>query len=154
MTMEAFVVAMKSTLDKVMTDQIAAMVAGGYPDLKGADLDDNTQFDKVKGAAIPALLWQFNSLDPVPRDPLYQFSFLVGAKTVADAGNYTLTALIAKLSTLFEEGVQHRVFDYSETPVSADMGYFLVSSMSMAPQQFDQQSNIRLWLVTASAQRM
>ena len=142
----------KSTIDKIMNDLVDSLV-GQFPDLKGIDVDDLVETDGIMKSEDPVLLWQFLTMTPVPRDPLFRVEFLVGAKTVGDHGNYTLTHINNELRKSFEIGTRIAVGDYSGASPVLGKGYFVVSDNSMAPQQYDHMSGIRFLSIRAMGAR-
>ena len=150
--MNQFPLDVKSSLDKVMYDLQSALL-GTYPDLLALDMDNIEEAEEGMGAANPALIWQFSVLDPVPTDPLYRGGFLVGGKTTQDAGNYQLTALLAEVFKRFQVDEQFDVGDYSGASAVTGKGILTVTSITLSPQQFDNQHGIRTCTVSFVAQR-
>lgn len=150
--MNDYLIHVKSTIDKTMNDLVTAL-SGQFPNLKGGDVDNLVETDEIFKAEEPVLLWQFLSLMPAPRDPLYRLDFLVGAKTVSDASNYTLTSLSNELRKAFEIETRIEVGDYSGVSATAGTGYFIVTNNTYAPQQYDHMSGIRFFSITAMGAR-
>ncbi|RKX81771.1 MAG: hypothetical protein DRP70_17330 [Spirochaetes bacterium] len=150
--MNQFPLDVKSTLDKTMYG-LKTTLEGDYPGLQALDIDNVEEFEVEMGSTAPAVLWQFSMLDPSPFDPLYKGSFLVGVKTTRDSGNYQLTALTAELFKVFQVGEQFPVGDYSGVSEVLNKGVLTVTSIVLAPQQFDNQHSIRTCTVAFAAQR-
>ncbi len=151
-----FLVPVKSTLDKLMFDLRASIAADNptdYASLQAVDVDDIVDTDDIVKAVKPTLLWQHLSLDPKPKDPLYQCEFMVGAKTSGDKGNYLLTDLVMRLQQAFKVDTLLQVEDYSGASAIPDQGYLVVTSLAQAPQMFENQSGIRMWQVAALGAR-
>ena len=144
--MSEFVNDVKSTLDKLMTDAVTSLLPT-YPTLKGVEVDNLMQTDEVVKGTSPALLWQLLTVAPHPRDPLYRVEFLVGVKTVSDAGNYLMSALMAELGERFAVGESVPVGDYSGSVAVTNTGYLVFGKASMAPQQYDHMSGFRFYSV-------
>lgn len=145
---------LKSTLDKLMVDLIASIKAStGYQDLQGVEIDNLVQTDEVLKSDRPALLWQFGVVVPDPRDPLYRLEFLVGSKTVMDAGNYVMAVLNNELGKAFEVGATIQIADYSGSTAGSPTGYMVVTDNVLSPQQYDNMSGIRFFAISARAAR-
>ena len=97
-----------SSIERKMRD-IRTAILGAHPSLKVLDIDDSANLEDFQSGVDPALLWQLSSLDPRPVDPLYQGSFLAGAKTTTDPGNYLLTELVSDVLEAFPIGSQLKV---------------------------------------------
>lgn len=147
---------LKSTIDKMISDKVAALQAT-YPTLQWAEVDDMHQTEEVFNADGPAILWQFSSLFPEPRRPFYGLEFSVGAKTVGDPGNYDLFDLVAQIADVFKGDSSFDIFDYVRLitdPVdTVSKGFVRVVSNEIAPQQFDRQSGIRYAIVRGKVAR-
>lgn len=145
---------LKSTVDKLVADKVTTLL-DQYPTLKWAEVDDMGQTDEVFKSDEPALIWQFGTLYPHPSAPLYGFEFMVGAKTAADPGNYTLLALLGEIRSVFEKGNHFAVFDFTgdalDPASTVERGYLMVSSNEIDPQKFDRQSGIRYAVVSGKA---
>ena len=151
--MNDYLIHVKSTIDKVM-DDLVVNLSGQFPGLLGADVDNLVETDEIFKSEAPVLLWQFLSMVGAPRDPLYKVNFLVGAKTVSDASNYTLVNLSNELRKSFEVETRINVSDYSEAVAVMDTGYMLVTDNSFAPQQYDHMSGVRFFVISAMGARV
>lgn len=145
-----FPLMLKSTVDKLVNDKCAALLAR-FPTLQWAEVDDMAHTDEVFKSDEPALLWQFGALTPRPRAPMYDFEFAVGAKTTQDPGNYTLITLLSEIREVFAQGMDVQIYDYTlvaTDPVSlVKRGYLMVASNEIESQKFDKQSGIRYAVV-------
>ena len=150
--MNDYLLDVKSTLDKTMSDLVTSLSAK-FPNLAGVDVDNLVETDEVMKSENPVVLWQLLTLTPTPRDPLYRLEFLVGAKTMSDQGNYTLTSLNNELRKSFEVDTRISVGDYSEAVAVLGKGYFVVTDNPMAPQQYDHMAGIRFFSVRAMGAR-
>lgn len=151
-----FLVPVKSTLDKLMWDLVAAIALedpANYSTLGGLDMDDIVDTDELIKSQKPLLLWQHISLAPKPRDPLYTFEFMVGAKTSNDKGNYLLANLSMRVQNAFKVDTFLDVQDYSGDTAVPGKGYLTVVSLSQAPQVFDNVAGIRMWQAMAIGAR-
>lgn len=151
--MSDFAVCVKSSLDKIMNDLVTSLQAT-YPTLQGAELDDTAATAELFGSDAPGLLWQLLTVSPHPRDPLYEVQFIVGAKTIADAGNYKLADLAMHCKAPFEVDTRIAVGDYSGAVAVLGKGYFIVRQNQLAPQQFEEQAGIRFYTVTGIGARL
>lgn len=150
-----FLLELKSTLDFLVNQKVEALQEEDYTDLQAAEVDDMAQTDAVLGSAAPALIWQFGTLSPNPRPPMYDVEFMVGSKTVSDAGNYKLMALLTQVRDLFEVNSSFSVFDYTmldtEDADTTPSGYVFVSANEVNVQQFDNQSGLRYAVIRGKA---
>ena len=142
--------AFKSTLDKLVND-LAAELSAAAPSanpVRAFGLDDATNERQWQAGTEHALAYQYTLLSEAPRHPLYDVTFLVGAKTTDDAGNYAMTDLITDLGDLFKSGDSFELFDYSEVEEGQDpggqIGVLVIGSVDTGPQMFEKQSGIRL----------
>lgn len=150
--MNDYLIHVKSTIDKTMMDLVSTL-SGQFPGLLGADVDNLTETDEVFKSESPVLLWQFMTLRPAPRDPLYRVNFLVGAKTVSDKGGYSLASLSNELRKVFEVEERIEVGDYSGAVPTPGTGYFLITENTYTPQQYDHMSGIRFFSISAVGAR-
>ena len=155
MAAEDFYLAVKSTLDHEMASVVYPPLHAETADLQHCDLDDNTQTSDVLGNAKPAIVWRNLSFSEDPTDPLWSWKFLVGVKTTQDAGNYDLSALLTKLSghfILHKHDLKVRDYSGDATP-TVNLGSVHIISVDTTPQQFDQQSGLRLIAINAKVIR-
>ena len=149
-----FPLILKSTIDKLVADCVTQLLPD-FPTLQWAEVDDMLQTDEVFKGEAPAILWQLSSVHEHPRAPLYGVEFTVGAKTVADPGNYLLIKLLGAIRDVFHPTVAFDLFDYARTVAEGvdtePRGYLRVSSNEIVPQQFDRQSGIRYAIVRGKA---
>jgi len=145
----------KSTLDKVMLDLVDTLRArgGDWRRIKGVEMDDVTQVDSILKAKNPVIVWSFESVQPSPHDPLYTATFLAGARTVSDVGNYKLSDLSAEIHNLFEKGKTIPLGDYRGHSAIEGRGSLYVTGISLDPQVFDHVAGIRFWSITSRVQR-
>lgn len=145
----SFELYVKSTIDRMAYD---ISVELGVTKL--ADLDDTVNLASILANDEPAIVWQLITLDPSPRDPLYQVQFGIGAKTTADPANYKMMSLVAAMQHNFEVGSRIVIKDYSTTtPPTTDKGYLTVTEAPLSPQEFDNESGLRMYTVTGRAMR-
>lgn len=150
--MNEFLLHVKSTIDKTMMGLVTSL-QGTYSTLKGVEVDNLVEMDEIVKSEDPALLWQFLTLTPSPRDPLYRIEFLVGVKTVSDSANYLLTTLMMEVRKTFEVQATIDIADYSGVSPVYGKGYMIISNNSMAPQQYDHVAGIRFFSIVARAVR-
>lgn len=151
-----FPLIVKGTIDKLVSDKCAALQAQ-YPGLEWAEVDDMLQTDEAFKGAGPALLWQFGAFTPDPRAPLYEIEFSVGARTVADPGNYALIDLVSQIRDVFRADQEFQLFNYilptSSPADNVSKGFVRVISNEISPQMFDRQSGIRYAVLRGKAVR-
>lgn len=151
-----FALQFKSTIDKLIADRVE-ILRDSYPTLQWAEVDDMAQTDEVFKSEEPAIIWQFATMEPYPRSPLYRVEFMVGVKTTLDPGNYLLIRLLGEIRNVFDAGKTLYIRDYTmleDDPADAtDKGYVLIGSNEVAPQQFDRQSGIRYAGIVGKAVR-
>ncbi len=148
---DLFLLALKSTIDKVMLDLRTALLPT-YPALLAVEVDDLAQTDAIQKSEAPTLIWSFGSLHPTPRPPMYQVEFMVGVKTTADAGNYLMTALLTKVRQQFQQGESLQLYDYTGAVAGvAHAGSLFIGANEVSQQEFDRQSGMRYAVVRGSA---
>ena len=143
----SFTLAFKSTIDKMANDVASAN------SLKLIDMDDVTALEDLLGSNKDAFVWEFLTFDDMPRDPLYAFSFRVGARTTNDAANYNILTLLDSIKAAFTVGDTYGVVDYSGVVAGIVEGFMTVTAVQVEPQEFDKQSGIRTATVSGRAFR-
>lgn len=143
-----FIIAFKSTVDKVGVDLATSMDRVSF-----IDLDDIVTSAELFKSNKNAIVWEFLTLDESPTDPLYSFSFRIGARTVRDIANYNILRMLDKVKEVFPSRDQIDVRDYSGAEVGDKVGTMYISRVDIDPQQFDKQSGIRMILVSGKAVR-
>lgn len=149
MPSDTFLLALKSTIDKLGNDLAQAQV----PPISFVDLDDSTATEAVFTSTNNALIWEMSSFDESPADPLYMATFHIGARTVNDPSNYSILALTGKVKEVFKVGSRIEIKDYSGLAASAKQGSLTIINVSVNPQAYDRTSGVRLISVTARARR-
>lgn len=149
MSEETFLVAVKSTIDKMVNDMALAEV----PAVSYADLDNVVNTAALFESDDDALVWEMLNMDARPQDPLYLLSFNVGARTVNDPANYDMMKLVGKVKAAFAEKNDIPVFDYSGATVGPKLGFLYIVDVGINPQEFDKVSGVRLATVVARAAR-
>ena len=139
--------AVKSTIDKVCID--LATASG----IKFLDLDDATAVEGVMQSTDSAVIWELQTFDESPQDPMWSISFGVGGRTSNDASNYEILALTGAIASKFTIGTQIPIFNYSGTTVGLQEANMTVISNNTAPQLFDRTSGLRLAGITAKLLR-
>lgn len=144
----SFIVAVKSTLDKVVYD-IAQANNYEFFDMDGAYMSAD-----IAESTKPALAVSLSSIYEYPRDPFYQIQFEVGARTSEDESQYESLEAIALLQAQFRYGNSFSVMDYSSaTPPTVRLGEIIVHTINTSPAAFDKVSGLRSLHVTATVQR-
>jgi len=148
MSQELFLLAIKSTIDKLAGE--LATTEG----LSLIDLDNTVEMQELFSSEDNAVVWEYGTLAAEPRDPLYMLTFNIGARTVKDSANYNILSLTGKVQELFKVCSRIEVKDYSGLVESGVMGYIMPNHAAVTPQQYDKVSGIRMMTVTARAQRL
>jgi hypothetical protein len=151
MTEAVFPLAVKSTIDKLLIDFATTLT----PALDVVDLDDPVNMAELLASEKPAVVWEMLQLEPLDGScALYVAVFNIGAKTTNDPSNYGILALVGKLGAVFRPGTSFQIRDYSGAlPGAEDLGYMYISGPRVVPQQFDQQSGVRMATVEAKIMR-
>lgn len=156
--MSDILMAFKSTLDNIVTslaeELSAADIISSANPVRSFDLDDNESNRQVQAGAEHALVYQYITLAPDPRHPLYEANFLVGAKTTDDEGNYDLTTLLNAVTQHFREDTFFDLYDWSEAdtttgPPTEILGCMMIINAVPAAQMFENQAGIRMLQITA-----
>lgn len=140
--MSNFTTAFKSTIDKIGYD-IAQIRS-----LPFIDLDDLSASEGLFKTSRDAIVWEFLGFSPAPTEPLYDFGFRIGSRTVNDAANYNCLTLVDDLSKEFYVNSRHPIQDLTGAVAGPELGYLIVGDIRVDPQMYDKQSGIRMVLVT------
>jgi len=143
--MADFASSFKSTIDKKGNDLADTL------GLKLIDLDDITASNDLMHGTRDALVWEFLGLNTSPTEPLYEFGFKIGARTVNDAANYGILGIVDKVRELFPVNSRHSIRNYTGAVAGPESGYLLVSDVSIDPQMYDKNSGIRMAVITGRA---
>lgn len=150
MSQERFLVALKSTIDKAGVDLGKTFI----PPLPLVDLDDTVNVTKFLQSGKDGLVWEYLTLEPLPRDPLYSVAFRIGARTTNDASNYSLLGFAGAVKRRFREGEDLTIHDYSSAIASSSvLGILHITQVMVDPQQFDRESCLRLVMINGRAIR-
>ena len=147
MSEESFLVAVKSTVDFIASNFATAN------NLLFVDLDDVTATEDLFKTQSSAVLFRMNTLAPSPIDPLYLGTLQVGVRTVKDPANYELLTAVGAVGAMFPRGERIVVANYSGSTVGSDEGVMSPYESSVAEQQYDLLSGIRMVNVHFHAQR-
>lgn len=147
--MSDFTLAFKSTIDKMGYDLAQAQ----NPVLDFIDLDDLVVAGELFKSNRSALVWEFLTLDEVPTDPLYTFSFRIGARTVKDIANYNVLKMLDAVKASFPARTDTPLKNYSGATAGPVVGYMYISNIGVDPQQFDKESGMRMIVVSGRAVR-
>jgi hypothetical protein len=140
----AFVMAVKSTIDKIASD--AATVLGCVV----IDLDNSVNIQELVNSPDPAIITRFMSLDEDPIDPLWTVEFYIGAKTAQDPGNYALIQMIESFRSTVRKGAYIDCYDYSGATASSNkVGLATVIDCTVEPHLFEGVAGVRLYQVKA-----
>lgn len=147
--MANFTVAFKSTIDKLGYDLGQSL----SPTLDLIDLDDLVVSAELFKTRKDALVWEFLTMDELPRDPMYSFTFRIGARTVKDIANYNILKMIDSVKAIFPTESNLDISDYSGSVAGPKLGYMFITSVGVDPQMFDKDSGIRMILVSGRCVR-
>src|SRR5210317_2121192 len=139
-----FYMVIKSTIDKLGNDLVASSGAD-----EGANLDDIQKVVEVFNATNNAILWQLVSAQELPRDPLYDVTFAIGGRTTNDSGNYDLIGLQNAINSVLHKGADIPLYDYSGAVKSVVKGSMFVTEAGLTPQEFDNESGLRMQIFKA-----
>ena len=149
MSETAFLVAIKSTLDKLANGLAEAQI----PPIGYVDLDDATAVENVMASTNDAIIWEMGGISEAPRDPLYHLTFSMGARTFNDPSNYNILRLTGLIRSHIPVHLSLDIKDYSGVTATASVGTLRIISVDVNPQLYDKTSGIRLISITATAQR-
>lgn len=149
MSFETFLLAVKSTIDKVGVDMAAAQP--GTP--KFVDLDDATATEEAMSKPDPVFIWEMSDFQEAPKDPLYRATFSVGVRAMNDPANYGLLKMTGIIGGVFRPGTFIEVKDCSDTLVSASQGRILISKAYVNAQGFDRAAGVRMISIDTMVQR-
>lgn len=147
-----FVMAVKSTIDKLAYDAAEAVITREVGDTspKVIDLDNSTNVQELATSKNDHILMRFMYLDESPIDPLWDLEFYIGARTVNDAGNYSLMELVESFRSQVKKGADLVFYDYSgASPSDNRVGWGTVSDCTIEPHIFEGIAGIRLYRVRA-----
>lgn len=147
--MSDFTLSFKSTIDKMGYDLAQSLV----PSLDFIDLDDTLVSAELFKSNKNALVWEFLTLDEFPTDPLYTFSFRIGARTVKDVANYGVLKMVDDVKTVFQARSNTDIKNYSGDVAGPVVGTMYISNIGVDPQQFDKESGMRMIIVSGRAIR-
>lgn len=148
MAPEEFLLAVKSTLDKEVAD-LSIALGKYFFDLDGSHM----QTDKVE-SQNDALACSFSGSNEYPRDPFYQVSFDVYAKTSADVSQYNSLLIVSRITSRFAVGASFKVRNYSSiTPDPQVRGLITCTEAASSGAGFDKTSGFRPVTVSALVHR-
>ncbi len=149
MSGQEFIMHVKSSLDRFANDLVASSSADD-----GVNLDDVVNINELMESENNTILWQLVSVEEDPKDPLYVVQFSIGAKTSGDSANYDLIAFQTKVNDVFHKDAIFDLYDYSQGAQVNKKGSMTITRSAMTPQEYDNQSGIRMQTFTAKAFRM
>lgn len=145
--MSDFTVCFKSTIDKLGFDLATSL------GLDFIDLDDTAVSGVLFKSNKNAIVWEFLTLDEYPLDPLYTFSFRIGARTVKDIANYNVLRMIDDVKGAFPARVRTELKNYSQVTAGPVVGNMFITDVGVDPQQYDKESGMRMIIVSGRAVR-
>lgn len=141
--------AVKSSLDRFMTDQVATL-QDRFPDIQFVEVDDQVQVAEQLASEAPTLLYTVSNPSPSPRLPLFHLEFAVGVKTVQDKANYRMADLVTHLLEVIKPGYRMEIRDYSGVSGTPPLvATILVTSVAPDYPRFDRMAGVRLFGVSA-----
>lgn len=147
MSYATFSLALKSTID-YLAKNLADTKGFPFFDLASAEFDT-----ALVESGKPAICWDFESIDEMPRDPMWTCSFSIGAMALIDPSQYISLDIVGAISDAFKIGESYDIRDYSGDLASGVVGRFMIVSCGLAPAQQDQATNVRFVMVSARAVR-
>jgi hypothetical protein len=146
--MSEFIKPMKSTIDQLGVAIGANYMAG---DIAVIDLTDNVNVEELLASPDPAIVWELGTMNPAPREPMWDVSFVIGAKTAKDPARYEQMSLIEAVNAAVKQGSDIQVRDYSGETAGAIVGYLHITWVGLDPAQGDRFSGVRLVSVRGKA---
>lgn len=151
MTVALFPAQFKTTIG-ALAKGIANAADGGAVEM--VDMDDSVNDTELLQASDTVVVWQLHAVNPMPYDPMYQFSISVGVKTGDDRGNMRMLKLLGDIQAKFAAGAEMPVYDYTTTtPPVAPVGSLIVVAISMDQYQFDKTVGYRMYGIEGKALR-
>jgi len=148
MSQDQFLLDIKSTLDKIAKDKADEL------GVRMIDLDNTVETQELFSSEDDAIVWEYGTLAPDPRDPLYVLTFNIGGRTVKDSANYTMLGINGTVQELFEPCKRLEIKNYSGVVESEIRGFLNITQVIVSPQQYDKVSGVRMMSVTARAMRL
>jgi hypothetical protein len=149
MSIDTFLLAVKSTVDKIGVEMAAAQA--GAP--KFVDLDDATATEEAMSKPDPVFIWEMSTFVEAPKDPLYRATFSVGVRAMNDPANYGLLKLLGVISGVFQPGTTIEVRDWSGTLATQPQGRIFITKSYVNAQGFDRAAGVRMISIDALVQR-
>jgi hypothetical protein len=149
MSIDTFLLAVKSTIDKLGVD----MAVGQAGTLKFIDLDDSTATEEAMSKPDPVFIWEMSTFDEAPKDPLYRATFSVGVRAMNDPANYGLLKMTGVVGGVFRPGTSFDIKDWSDTLASVSQGRLIITKSYVNAQGFDRSAGVRMISVDAMVQR-
>lgn len=144
-----FVVAVKSTIDKIGKDLATSLGIAHY-----VDLDDTVNVSGILTGNDTAVVCRFLSIDEAPLDPMYRAMFMVGIKTTNDAANYILLDFMSKVKQTFRIGTDLSVMNWSTAIAPTQrLGSLLITESGVDDQVMDRESGVRFLVLSAAVVR-
>jgi hypothetical protein len=147
MSYATFSLSLKSTID-YLAKQIADSKDLPFFDLASSEFDT-----AIVESDQPAICWDFESIDEMPRDPMWTCAFSIGAMALLDPSQYISLDIVGLVSDKFKVGESFDIRNYSGDSASDIEGKFTVVSCGLAPAQQDQATNVRFVIVSVRAIR-
>lgn len=147
MSYATFSLSLKSTID-YLAKQLADAKGLPFLDLASAEFDA-----AIVESDQPAICWDFESIDEMPRDPMWTCSFSIGAMAMLDPSQYISLDLVGLVSETFSIGKSYDIYNYSGDTVSACVGKFYIVGCGLSPAQQDQATNVRFVTISVRAVR-
>lgn len=149
MSVDTFLLAVKSTIDKLGVDMATAQP--GSP--KFIDLDDATATEEAMAKPDPVFIWEMSTFEEAPKDPLYRATFSVGIRAMNDPANYGLLKMTGVIGGVFRPETFFDVKDWSDTLASASQGRIFITKSYVNAQGFDRAAGVRMISIDAMVQR-
>lgn len=139
--MGEFAKQVKSTIDYVGAT-VGLNYIGGAVDV--VDMTGDVNVEELLKSTAPAILWELNTLDEAPRAPMWDISFLIGAKTSKDNAGTERMSLLEAVRDVIQVGKDLNVHDYTGAVAGPRVGLLHITSVGIDPSQGDRFSGMRL----------
>jgi len=135
-----FIKAVKSTID-FHGHNIGTNYAGGS--VATVDMNTDINVDELLASDAPAILWELVTCSEAPREPMWDVSFMIGAKTSKGTG-YARMSLLEAVTAVMKPGSSLSVHDYSGTVAGPQVGFLSVTAVDLDPEQEGRFAGVRL----------
>ena len=139
--MGEFIKPVKSTIDH-LGYSIGTNYLGGAVDV--VDLTDDVNVEELLQSPDSAILWEMVTIDEAPRSPMWNVSFLIGAKTSKDNAGIERMSLLEAVNSVIKVDRDLDVHDYTGAVAGSRVGLLHITSVGLDPSQGDRFAGMRL----------